>query len=138
MSFTEINVKDNSIQEGPSTIILCNFLGKELAKIKNFTSIFGIKNQIIVDYKNSTTLIKDILLNNLSEDGEGKKSKAIIFNNVSPAKLNLYIENLKKLKIQKPLIATVTDTSKEWTLDILIDNLLAEREALKKGDYKKH
>ncbi|WP_300383374.1 DUF3783 domain-containing protein, partial [Clostridium sp.] len=69
---------------------------------------------------------------------EGIKNKAIIFNNISGVKIGLFIENLKKFRLNNVLKASVTDTSKEWTINYLIKNLIAEKIAMKSGKELDH
>ena len=47
--------------------------------------------------------------------------------------MGVFIENLKKFRINNVLKATVTETSKEWTVNLVLKNLVAERVALSKG-----
>ncbi|GAB6169867.1 hypothetical protein JCM1393_23270 [Clostridium carnis] len=139
MSFKEIDIKDNNIKDERSCIIICNFNGKELQGIKNLANILGIKDQVIISYKNGESKVKDIIANEeLKVDENGQKERTIIFNNISQLKLNIFMENLKKIKINNVLIATVTETSKDWSLNNLILNLLLERKAMKSGKSFEH
>lgn len=139
MSFEKIDITDNIKRQGRSCIIIYNFNNKELKLIKNFANILGIKDQILVNEKNGQSLIKDILNDNIiATDNQGIKQKAIIFNAVSPAKISVFIENLQKVRINNSLVATVTNTSKEWTLNNLIENLISERTAIKEGKITNH
>lgn len=139
MSFEKIDINDKEIKEGRNCIIICNFNAKELKSIKNFASILGIKDQIILSSKNGESIIKDVLEDNIISDCEdGVKQKALIFNSISPAKINMFIENLKRIKINNILKASVTETSKEWSVNVLISNLVAERIAIKAGKDADH
>ena len=53
----------------------------------------------------------------------------------SKVKIAGFIENLRKLKINNILKATVTDTSINWTINDVLANLTAERIAISKGDF---
>ena len=98
--------------------------------------ILGIKDQIILNSKNGNTIIKDVLDNNINSDCEdGRKERAIIFNAIPPAKMSMFIENLKRVRVNNVLKAVVTETSIEWTVNELLSNLLAERVAISKGDF---
>ena len=63
---------------------------------------------------------------------------ALIFNNVANIKINSFLENLKKMRINRPLTAMVTDTNIEWTLNNLIYNLVEERKSLSSGKEFSH
>lgn len=139
MSFEKIDINDKEVKEGRNCIIICNFNAKELKAIKNFASILGVKDQIIISAKNGESIIKDVLDDSIDSNCEdGIKQKALIFNSISPAKINMFIENLKRIKINNILKASVTETSKEWSVNILISNLVAERIAIKAGKDAGH
>lgn len=136
MSFDKLDIKDNSTREGRACILLCNLGGKDLQKVKNCAMILGIRDQIILNSKNGNTVIKDVLYNNInSECEDGRKERAIIFNAIPPAKMNIFIENLKKVRVNNVLKAVATETSIDWTVNEVLSNLVAERIAISKGDF---
>lgn len=136
MSFERLdknNVLENDVR---SCVILCNFNGKELKAVKNYASILGLRDQICLYSKNGDSIIKDILEDNIDSNcEEGRKEKAIIFNNISNMKINMFIDNLKKIRINNILKAVVTETSINWTVNEIIVNLLNERAAIKSGSF---
>lgn len=120
-------------------IILCNFNDKEQKLIKSYGTMMGLKDQINVTWKNGNSLVKDIVdgkISNTSEDGV--KSRAIIFNSVPDLKVSMFIDNMKKMRIAPAMKAVVTETSNEWTLNHLLENLVEERKAEKTGKQVKH
>ena len=136
MSFDKLDIKDNSEREGRACILICNLGGKDLQKVKNCAMILGIRDQIILNSKNGNTVIKDVLDNNInSECEDGRKERAIIFNAIPPAKMNIFIENLRKVRVNNVLKAVVTETSIDWTVNEVLSNLVAERIAISKGDF---
>ena len=61
------------------------------------------------------------------ENSEEKtNSRAIIFNNIESRKASAVSDNLKRLKVQKPLLAVVTETSINWELKTLLQHLQQE------------
>lgn len=139
MSFRQIDIKDTNIKDGRSCIMICNFSGKQLTGVKNFASILGLKDQIIISHKNGISKVADILNDKIEESHlEGIKERVIIFNNVAESRMNMFIENLKKIKINNVLMAVVTETSKEWSVNTLISNLIEERRAMKSGKTLEH
>ena len=136
MSFDKLDIKDNTARDGRACILVCNIVGKDLQKVKNCAMILGIRDQIILNTKNGDTVIKDVLDNNINTECEdGRKERAIIFNSIPPAKMNIFIENLKKVRVNNVLKAVVTETSIEWTINEVISNLVAERTAIKQGNF---
>ena len=136
MSFDKLDIKDNSAREGRACIIVSNIVGKDLQKVKNCAMILGIRDQILINSKNGNTIISDLLENNInSECEDGRKERAIIFNSIAPAKMNIFIENLKKVKVNNVLKAVVTETSINWSVNEVISNFVAERAAMSKGNF---
>ena len=139
MSFELLDTKETTTEEGRSCLILCNFNGKEAKTVSNLAGMLGIRDKVLINYKNGNTLVKDVINNNLLTDAEdGVKNKAIIFNNISGNKIGLFIENLKKFRLNNVLKATVTETSREWTVDVLLKNLAAEKVAMQTGKDFEH
>lgn len=137
MTFTKINDINNI--HNRTCIMIVNFNKKESALIKNICGFIGIRDCIFLDKNNGDTLIKDVLDNNISSNcGDGFINKAIIFNNVANIKINSFLENLKKMRINRPLTAMVTDKNIEWTLNNLIYNLVEERKSLSSGKEFSH
>ena len=136
MSFDKLDIKDNAAREGRACIIVSNIVGKDLQKVKNCAMILGIRDQIIINSKNGNTVISDLLENNInSECEDGRKERAIIFNSIAPAKMNIFIENSKKVRVNNVLKAVVTETSVNWSVNEVISNLVAERTAISKGNF---
>ena len=139
MSFELLDTKETKPNEGRSCIILCNFNAKEVKTVGNLAGMIGIRDKVVVNYKNGNTLVKDALEGNILNDAEdGIKHRAIIFNNIPGAKIGLFIENLKKFRLNNVLKATVTETSREWTINILLNNLAAEKIAMQSGQSYDH
>ncbi|MEG0857110.1 MAG: DUF3783 domain-containing protein [Terrisporobacter sp.] len=134
MSFEKLNETSINNQNERSCIMVVNFNKKEIGMIKNIGRLVGIRDCISLDYKNGQSKIVDILNDNVLTDGEETwTNKAIIFNNIEQMKINGFLESLKKMKIQRPLSAVVTETTIDWTLSKLVYNLLEERKALNLG-----
>ena len=94
---------------------------------------------MILKNDNLNTTIKDILDDNLLEDSEEKiNSRAIIFNNIESRKISAVSDNLKRLKVQRPLLATVTETSINWDLKNLLYNLQEEAISLNSSKVSIH
>ena len=130
------NLKELNTTESRSCALVFNFNNKELIKIK---SVFRLSGIIILKNDNLNTTIKDILDDNLLEDSEEKiNSRAIIFNNIESRKISAVSDNLKKLKVQRPLLATVTETSINWDLKNLLYNLQEEAISLNSSKVSIH
>ena len=133
------NLKDIETTESRSCAIVFNFNNKDLMTVKNVFRLVGIKDIIVLSNSNLDTTVKDILDNKLLENSEEKtNSRAIIFNNIESRKISSVSDNLKRLKIQRPLLATVTETSVNWDLKNLLCNLQEEAISLNTSKISIH
>ena len=138
MSFVKLDNKNIDNNER-SCVIVYNYNDKDRKIIKNYGNIFGVRDQINISWKNGETVISDLIDKKLDENCEvSNKKRAIIFNNVPNVKVNLFIDSLKKSRMNDVLFAIVTETSKNWTVNVLIENLVLERISMKKGKELKH
>ena len=133
------SLKELDTTESRSCALLFNFNNRDLMSIKSIFRLIGISDIIILKNENLNTVIKDILEDNLLNDSEDKiNSRAIIFNNIESRKINSVSDNLKRLKIQRPLLATVTETSVNWDLKNLLCNLQEEAISLNTSKISIH
>lgn len=138
MSFAKITDIDIN-KDSRSLVILYNFNNKEVSNIKTICKLFGIRDMEILSRKNSSSKISDIIEEKIEElDEEGINERSMVFNNVNPMKVSAVIDSLKKFRMNRPLVAFVTENNIDWTLDNLISHLLEERNALKQGKVVKH
>ncbi|MBC5996987.1 DUF3783 domain-containing protein [Romboutsia ilealis] len=139
MTFTKINDINNENIHNRACVMVVNFNKKEGALIKNICGFIGVRDCIFLDKSNGNTLIKDALENNIYSDCEdGISNKAVVFNNIPNVKINSFLESLKKMRINRPLTAMVTETTLDWTLNKLLYNLVEERKALSLGKELSH
>lgn len=121
-------------------VILCNFNDKEFKTIKVYAGMMGIKDLIRVSYKNGNCLVNDILNDKITEENIENpiKDRAIIFNSLEDKKVGIFIDNMKKMRTAPAMKAIVTETSIEWTLNRLLENLKEERRLEKQGKILEH
>ncbi len=121
-------------------VILCNFNDKEFKTIKVYAGMMGIKDLIRVSYKNGNCLVNDILNDKITEENieNPVKDRAIIFNSLEDKKVGIFIDNMKKMRTAPAMKAIVTETSIEWTLNRLLENLKEERRLEKQGKILEH
>lgn len=137
MSFEKM--KDLKEIHERSCMMVYHFSPKEMQAIRSVARLTGVKDIIVIEANGLETPVKDILENKM-QTGEdaGIKEKAIVFNNVSSSKVNLFIEGLKKMRVARPLIAVVTEHSINWSFKELVMNLSEERAALRSGGQTAH
>ena len=121
MTFTKINDINNDNIHNRACVMVINFNKKEGALIKNICGFIGVRDCIFLDKSNGNTIIKDVLENNISLDCEdGISNKAVVFNHIPNVEINSFLESLKKMRINRPLTAMVTDTNLTLNLAFLI------------------
>ena len=120
-------------------ILLYGLMPPEIKQVESIARLIGLKDVVVVSPEYCGSLVKDLLDNKLLEKTEVPiREKAIIFNNTSSARVSTFIDGLKKCRMSRPLIAMVTETSINWTLIELLENLQMERMALKDGKVTTH
>lgn len=65
------------------------------------------------------------------------KEKVILFNGFSDDELDKIIKLIRATIGRSPILAVVTDTSKRWTFEYLVEHLIEEREWYKKMQEEK-
>ena len=139
MAFEEMKQIQNENIHERSCIMLYQFTSGEIKQIMNVARMAGIKDYIELHAKHGGCTLREILENQVNDKEETMvKEKTIIFNHVSPNKMNLLMDLLKKCRMKRPIIAVVTQQSIDWTLSHLLVNLVSEREAISKGDFAGH
>lgn len=139
MSFENMkNLKDEIVHER-ACMLMYYFSQQEMKQIQNVARMTGITDCILLGPSHGKNTIRNILDGEIKQgEVEGIKDKAIILNQISTTRINAFIEGLKKCRIKRPLIAVVTSTSIEWTLDELLNNLVSERAAVRSGEFSGH
>lgn len=139
MSFENMkNLKDEIVHER-ACMLMYYFSQQEMKQIQNVARMTGITDCILLGPSHGENTIRNILDGEIKQgEVEGIKDKAIILNQISTTRINAFIEGLKKCRIKRPLIAVVTSTSIEWTLDELLNNLVSERAAVRSGEFSGH
>lgn len=141
MSFEKMQDNDKPVIHTRTCIMLYGFTPQEFKTLKNIARLTGLNDQILVDKTALATTVLDLLENNPLQEGasiEAPSYKALVFNNVPSNRINAFIESLKKFRVARPLMATVTDTSIHWTFEELVQNLAAERYSLKNNMINIH
>ena len=139
MSFENMKELKDEIVHERACMLMYYFTPQEIKQIQNVARMTGITDCVLLSPSHAGNTIRDILDGKIKQgEGEGMKEKAIILNQISTTRMHAFIEGLKKCRIKRPLIAVVTSTSIEWTLNELLENLASERAALKAGTFSEH
>lgn len=127
---------------GPRGILVCGFSSEERKSILKMLSDKKFKNLPVVYTTNAdrTELMKDMLTRSHKtglEDECGPENKCrldrtIIMSGLTEKEFHRTMTNYKKLKMVKPLWASLTPTSENWTMESLISELNSEKLHLEK------
>lgn len=139
MSFENMkSINQTGIHER-ACMLMYHFTSREMQQIQNVARMTGITDCILLKPCHGENKVRNILDGEIEQsEVEGLKEKAIILNHISSARMNAFIEGLKKCRIQRPLIAVVTETSINWSLNELLSNLVQERIAVRSGEFTGH
>lgn len=139
MSFERINDLKNEVYHQRAAVLVYHFSPNELKQLQNVARLTGIKEMIKVEAVQTQTVLKDLLDGEIKTSEESSiKAKTMVFNNIPYARMNAFIEALKKCRINRPLIATVTETSINWTFEQLLVNLIEEHRAVQNNQNFTH
>ncbi|MBE6022872.1 MAG: DUF3783 domain-containing protein [Cellulosilyticum sp.] len=139
MSFENMKEMSQVQHHERSCMMMYYFTMQEARQIMNVARMIGIKDCITLKPSHGNNKVREILDNTLTESEDmAIKEKTIIFNGIPSARMNLFIDTLKKCRIKRPIIAVVTEQTIDWTLNELLINLANERSALNRGEFTAH
>ena len=121
---------------GPRKLLLCGFPSGAQPKFKAVLGMIGLTAvpKIWIDTETADRLIADLLKLD-DETGAGVSSalpRAIIVCGLTENELMRLITVCKKTGMTNALWATLTPTSEQWTVNQLLAELAAERDAMQK------
>ncbi|MBT8368215.1 MAG: DUF3783 domain-containing protein [Deltaproteobacteria bacterium] len=122
---------------GPRKLLLCGFPADAQPKFIQLLQMIGLSEMPMVWVTEDQADIHVAELVKL-EDGTGAGAssqlpRAIIMSGITQKELHLLMTGCRKSGMQQPLWATLTPTSETWALQRLLEELAAERRAIKQG-----
>lgn len=121
---------------GPRGILVCGFSTDQRKTIVKMFSDKKFKKLpvIFTTHNDRNALIKDLFIraHQFGMEGECGLDPAIIMSGLTEKELHRTMSAYKKLKMTRPLWATLTPTSENWTVAALISELNNERLHLEK------
>jgi uncharacterized protein DUF3783 len=121
---------------GPRGILVCGFSSEERKTILKMLSDKKFKNLPVIytTEDDRTVIMKDIIsrAHKTGLENECKLDRAIIMSGLTEKEFHRTMKTYKKLKLTKPLWATLTPTSENWTVESLISELNSEKLHLEK------
>ena len=122
---------------GPRGILVCGFSSEERKSILKMLSDKKFKSLPVVyaTTADRTELMKDMITrahktgleDECIPENECRLDRAIIMSGLTEKEFHRTMTNYKKLKMVKPLWASLTPTSENWTVESLISELNSEK-----------
>lgn len=128
--------RSDQVLYGPRKLLLCGFAGQAQGKFESLAEMLGfseVPRVWVADNQKEETLADLFALP--ADTGKGTPSslpRAVIVGGVTQAQLHRLMGGCKKAGMQPALWAVLTPTSEGWTLEALLRELAAEREAMKR------
>ena len=107
----------------------------EEEKLNSLLSKQNILPCKVIEKNMGELTIKELLSNIEGKESntELPKEKLLLFNNFKDKELYNLIDSLREIKSNDTILAAVTPTSIKWTVSYLLQHLICEREACRKG-----
>ncbi len=129
---------------GPRRILICGYEKQAQANIEGLTAMMVEKlnlTAIPLAFATEEELPRKLLdvFEGPLPDGEkaAEMERAVIMSGLSEKEIHAFMGGFRTLQLPKPLWATLTPMSSEWTLGYLLNELSSERKALAEQASKK-
>ena len=116
---------------GPRGLLICGFSAEERVAVMDLLAkkTFGQMPVIFSTDLDKQSLVKDLLAKSPCSGADQPcfLERAIIMSGVTEQELHYIMAEYKKAGLPKPLWATLTPTSENWTIEALVAELASER-----------
>jgi hypothetical protein len=120
---------------GPTKLLICGYSAEEHSTILNLVNFLSLKNTplIFAQAEDLGKKLQDILKfeHKTGFDQDSPMQRAIIMSGLTEKELKELMQSYKKAQMPAQLWATLTPTSKNWSLEALLKELQSEAQALK-------
>lgn len=136
MSFQKMDLSNRKRPGGRNLVMVYGYSGFDMEKIAATHLNSGVDEWLYIDDTRSEMVIND-LIKNVKDNQDIKfsphKDKVILFNGTSQFELQQFLNQAMTITKDRPLVAMVTPTSKDWTFSALIKELKLERREMDKN-----
>lgn len=140
-SFKKVDDKVEKMY-GPRKLLLCGFSSDERKSFLSLLRQESFENMpvVIVSNELSDKTLKTILElpENIGAMQASDMEKAVIMSGFMQRELHLLISSYRQSGLPRPLWATLTPVSENWTVSMLLKELAAEREAIQQARKKQN
>lgn len=135
MSFQKIDLEDTTHPNENISVMAYGYDENEIRLLKVHCEEHFINRLILVNDSMIDMSLGDILKANKIEHSSSNllPAKAVIMNGFSGSDLQAFLKGFKNTGLERPIFATVTPTSKQWTFKKLMNELIIEHEMMKKN-----
>jgi len=126
---------------GPQKILVCGYPSDEHASLMDFFAAYGFSDFpiVFVTKTDESRLLKEIILGKHRsgyQQTSGTK-RAVILSGFTENELRQLLSAYRSEKLPRPLMATLTPTSENWTVKHLLTELSLEAETMKQFQREK-
>ncbi len=145
MSFQKIDKENNERKTGRNSILVYGYNESDLEGIDACRKAAGIDEMILISEAEIKWSLERILKKEAySTSGTAANfiqpslANTIIFSGTSHLELDRFIEASKTITITRPIFAGITPNNLSWSFEELVDELIKEREEIKKMRAQKN
>lgn len=135
-TFKKVGSSDQPLY-GPRAFLVCGFSPDEQKRIMAFITDLKLTEIAVIfsEKEDGQALVGELFCR---PDQSGKNAvagidRAIILAGITETELQHILPAYRQCGLPRPLWATLTPVSEQWTLDALIAELKAERQAMEQG-----
>ena len=127
MSFQKVDPTNDQPSLDPKLLLLYGYTGKELKSLETLFTTYKHNYKLISSEQTGST-IESLITNEetLAPPIEIPPQRTLVISGYSQQELHKLLQILKTLTIQRPIMATVTPTSKKWAFGDLVKELMQE------------
>lgn len=135
-TFKKVGESDESMY-GPRAILVCGFSPPDRKKVIQLLSTIQLADVpvIFATDANTEAPLSDLLAlpNQSGRDADCDTDRAVVLSGMTERELQQILSNYKRAGLPRPLWATLTPFSENWTLSTLLEELKKERTAIEKN-----
>ncbi len=119
-------------------LLVWNYTEEEKKHLDSILAELGAPKAFPISNDQGYLLLKDILHSNKVGDRKLQSDeKVLLFYNIPPKGIYFLMDQFKKAELPRPIYATVTEHSINWTFSVLLEHLVEERNMFLKMKHLK-
>lgn len=124
---------NNRPSEDPKVLLIYGYTNGELDSLISFLNMHNHEYILVSSEQTGLTLEELITQKSVQQDPVPiPLQRTIVISGYSQQELHMFLQNLKTLNVHRPIMATVTPTSKKWAFGNLVKELMLEHAQMSK------